>query len=94
MLRKVTQRGDGADSECPEVDAPSLCMTEHFRRCAGNDDCRLLYIVQDPVDVPARHPQSGAQGKVMVKLGVNLPEALARMRAHAWAAGRVFFDSF
>jgi hypothetical protein len=29
-----------------------------------------------------------AQGKVMVELGVSLPEALARMRAHAWATGQ------
>lgn len=28
-----------------------------------------------------------AQGMVMVALGVGLPEALARMRAHAWASG-------
>ena len=29
-----------------------------------------------------------AQGMVMVELGVSLGEALARMRAHAWATGR------
>lgn len=29
-----------------------------------------------------------AQGMVMVDLGISLPEALARMRAHAWATGR------
>ena len=29
-----------------------------------------------------------AQGMVMVELGVSLPEALARMRAHAWATGQ------
>ena len=29
-----------------------------------------------------------AQGKVMVELGVSLPEALARMRAHAWSTGQ------
>ena len=29
-----------------------------------------------------------AQGKVMVELGVSLPEALARMRAHAWSNGQ------
>jgi len=29
-----------------------------------------------------------AQGKVMVELGVSLPEALARMRAHAWLTGQ------
>lgn len=29
-----------------------------------------------------------AQGKVMVELGVSLPEALARMRGHAWASGQ------
>lgn len=33
-----------------------------------------------------------AQGKVMVELGVSLPEALARMRAHAWAAGQDLTD--
>jgi hypothetical protein len=29
-----------------------------------------------------------AQGMVMVELSVSLPEALARMRAHAWATGQ------
>lgn len=29
-----------------------------------------------------------AQGMVMVELGVSLPEALARMRAHAWVTGQ------
>ena len=29
-----------------------------------------------------------AQGMVMVALGISLPEALARMRAHAWATGQ------
>ena len=29
-----------------------------------------------------------AQGMLMVDLGVSLPEALARMRAHAWATGQ------
>ena len=29
-----------------------------------------------------------AQGMVMVDLGITLPEALARMRAHAWATGQ------
>ncbi len=33
-----------------------------------------------------------AQGKVMVALGVSLPEALARMRAHAWATGQALDD--
>lgn len=29
-----------------------------------------------------------AQGMLMVDLGISLPEALARMRAHAWATGQ------
>jgi len=29
-----------------------------------------------------------AQGMVMAELGVSLAEALARMRAHAWATGQ------
>ena len=33
-----------------------------------------------------------AQGMVMVELGVSLPEALARMRAQAWATGQDLSD--
>jgi AmiR/NasT family two-component response regulator len=33
-----------------------------------------------------------AQGMTMVALGIPLPEALAVMRAHAFAAGRMLID--
>lgn len=50
------------------------------------DGHQLEQGLRDTLDTHAHVYQ--AQGMVMVELGVSLAEALARMRAHAWATGQ------
>lgn len=65
----------------------SQIATEILLDGPGSGDLRHLQPDLDVVLETHAHVYQ-AQGMLMVDLGISLPEALARMRAHAWATGQ------
>lgn len=67
----------------------SLCLATLLNGGVGADG-QLAQGLSDALRVSSGVYQ--AQGKVMVQLGVSLPEAMARLRAHAYALNRLVGD--